>query len=64
MIFNTDIKEKRKSNYETAIDNFEKAKEVLDTRYQKKQVENNYYIKTEHSIQAQIDKYKQKINKE
>jgi uncharacterized membrane protein len=67
MIFNTkpDFNYNNKNaKYENSINNLEKARTILDNRFQRKEVENKNYIKIEHQIQARIDQFKQKINKE
>ena len=67
MIFNTkpdfNVNPSKNSKYESTVNNLEKAKTILDNRYQKKQVENNNYIKIEHQIQARIDQIKQKMDR-
>ena len=64
MIFNTDLNANRNRNYEVAISNLEKARELLDDRYSKNQISDNEYIKKSNEINAQIENYKRLINKE
>ena len=63
MIFNTDINAKRTATYESTITNLEKAKELLNKRFENKEVDNDYYIKKAKEIDAQIEKYKSEIGK-
>lgn len=64
MIFNTDINAKRNASYEYTIKNLEKAKELLDQRFYKKEISNEDYIKKSREIDSQIQKYKQIINED
>lgn len=58
MIFNTDLNAKRNAGYESTIKNLEKAQELLDQRFAKKEISNDDYIKKSKEIKSQIDKYK------
>ena len=62
MIFTTDLNAKRNSNYESTIKNLEKAKEILDERYSKKQISDSEYVSKSKEINAQIEKYRNMIN--
>lgn len=56
MIFNTDLNAKRNAGYESTIKNLEKAQELLDQRFAKKEISNDDYIKKSKEIKSQIDK--------
>ena len=58
MIFNTDLNARRNANYESTISNLEKAKDLLDERYAKKQISDSEYIKKSKEINAQIENYR------
>ena len=62
MIFNNDFNARRTANYESTIKNLEKAKELLDERYRKKEISDSEYIKRSKEINAQIDNYRKIIN--
>ena len=62
MIFNTDLNARRNANYESTIKNLEKAKELLDERYAKKQISDSEYIKRSNEINSQIENYRRMIN--
>jgi uncharacterized membrane protein len=64
MIFNTDLNAKRNANYEYTIKNLEKAKELLNDRFAKKQISNEDYIRKAKEIDEQIKKYKQVIGQD
>ena len=58
MIFSTDLNAKRNANIEITIKNLEKAKEILDDRFNKKQISNEDYIIKSKQIDNEIEKYK------
>lgn len=62
MIFTTDLNANRNAGYESTIKNLEKAKEILEERYSKKQISDSDYIAKSKEINAQIEKYKKMIN--
>ena len=62
MIFKNDFNTIKNNNYESTINNLEKAKELLDERYAKKQISDSEYIKKSKEIVAQIEKYRNMIN--
>ena len=62
MIFNTDLNVRRNATYESTIKNLEKAKELLDERFAKKQISNDEYIRQSKEINAKIEAYKKSIN--
>ena len=62
MIFKNDFNSMRNSNYEATINNLEKAKQLLDERYEKKQISDSEYIKKSKEIVDQIEKYRKMIN--
>lgn len=62
MIFTNNLNAQRMSNYESAIANLEKAKELLDERYAKKQISDSDYIKKSKEINTQIENYKKITN--
>lgn len=64
MIFNTDLNAKRNATYEATITNLEKAKELLNQRYERKEIDNDDYIKKMKEIDDQIKKYKQVIEQD
>ena len=51
-----------KNNYDTTIKNLEKALEILEDRYSKKQISDEEYIKKSKEIKSNIDKYKNIAN--
>ena len=61
MIFNNDFNATRKATYESTITNLEKAKEILNKRYENKEIDDDDYIKKAKELDAQIEKYKQQI---
>lgn len=63
MIFNTDLNAQRNATYESTIKNLEKAKEILDERFAKKQISNEEYIKKSKEINSKIESYKNIVNK-
>lgn len=63
MIFKTDLNAMRNSNYESTINNLEKAKELLDERHAKKQISDSDYVRKSKEIVTQIENYKRMINK-
>ena len=64
MIFGNDINSIRKSNYESTINNLEKAKAILVERYAKKQISDADYVKKSKEINMEIEKYKKMIGEE
>jgi uncharacterized membrane protein len=62
MIFKNDFNSMRNSNYESAISNLEKAKELLDERHAKKLISDDEYVKKSKEIVAQIENYRKMIN--
>ncbi len=62
MIFKTDLNAMRNANYESTIKNLEKAKELLDERFAKKQISDSEYIRKSKEINAQIENYRKIIN--
>ncbi len=64
MIFNNDISAKRNATYEATIRNLEKAKELLEKRYNNKEISDSEYIKRCKEINEQIKKYKQVIGQD
>lgn len=62
MIFTTDLNANRNASYESTIRNLEKAKEILDDRYAKKQINDAEYISKSKEIVSQIEKYKKMNN--
>ena len=64
MIFSTDLNAKRNANYEATIKNLEKAKDILNERYNKKEISDSDYIKKMKDIDEQIKKYKQMIGQD
>ena len=62
MIFTNNLNVQRMSNYESAIANLEKAKELLDERYAKKQISDSDYIRKSKEINTQIENYKKITN--
>lgn len=62
MIFNNDLNARRNANYEATIKNLEKARELLEERYRKKQISDSEYIKRSKDINTQIDNYRKIIN--
>ena len=62
MILKNDFNSMRNANYESTIVNLEKAKELLDERYAKKQISDSEYIRKSKEINAQIENYKKLIN--
>ena len=61
MIFNTDLNARRNAGYESAIKNLEKAQQILDDRFAKKQISNEDYIKKSKDITKQIEDCKRMI---
>lgn len=64
MIFNTDLNAKRNATYESTITNLEKAKELLNQRHERKEINDDDYIKKMKEIDEQIKKYKQVIGQD
>ncbi len=64
MIFSTDLNAKRNASYESTIINLEKAKDLLNKRYENKEISNEEYIKRVKEIDEQISKYKQMVGQE
>ena len=64
MIFSTDLNAKRNATYESTIINLEKAKELLNKRYENKEISNEEYIKRAKELDEQIHKYKQIIGQD
>ncbi len=64
MIFNNDINAKRTATYEATIKNLEKARELLEKRYNNKEISDSEYIKRYKEINEQISKYKQMIGQD
>ena len=64
MIFSTDLNAKRNATYESTIKNLEKAKELLNERFAKKEISNEDYIKKAKELDQQINKYKQVIGQD
>ena len=62
MIFNTDLNARRSATYESTIKNLEKAKELLDERFAKKQISNEEYLKKSKEINSKIETYKKTMN--
>ena len=62
MIFNTDLNAQRNATYESTISNLEKARELLDERYYKKQISDKEYIQKSKEINEQIEKYRRIVN--
>lgn len=62
MIFRSDLNSQRNANYESTIKNLEKAKELLEDRYAKKQINDKEYIQKSKEITDQIEKYRKIIN--
>ena len=63
MIFTTNnFNAMQNNNYETTIKNLEKAKELLDERYYKKQISDSEYIRKSKEINSQIEHYRKMIN--
>ena len=62
MIFRNDLNSMRNSNYESTIANLEKAKELLDERYAKKQISDSEYVRKSKEIVTQIENYRKMIN--
>ncbi len=62
MIFKSDLNSMRNANYESTIANLEKAKELLDERYAKKQISDSEYVKKSKEIVSQIENYRKMIN--
>lgn len=60
-IFNVDYKEKHRGDIENTIKTLTKTKELLDERYQKKQISNEAYIKQCQKINIELEKYKKKL---
>ena len=61
MIWNTDLKDKYKANFETSLKSLEKSKELLEKRYKNKEVDNDYYVKKINEINDKINYYKSMI---
>lgn len=64
MIFKTDLNAMRTANYEATIKNLEKAKELLDQRFAKKEISNEDYIRKAKDIEKEIAKYKSMIGQD
>jgi len=64
MIFKNDFNSRRIANYEAAIKNLEKAKELLNERYINKKISDDEYIKKSKEINSQIETFKRIINKD
>ena len=64
MIFKNDFNSRRIANYEAAIKNLEKAKELLEKRYINKEISDSEYIKRCKEINEQIKKYKQVLGED
>ena len=62
MIFNTDLNAQRNATYESTISNLEKAIELIDERYYKKQISDKEYIQKSKEINEQIEKYRRIVN--
>ena len=62
MIFKNDFNSRRIANYEIAIKNLEKAKELLDERYAKKLISDDEYIKKSKEINSQMETFKRLLN--
>ena len=62
MIFNTGFDAQRNNNYQTTINNLEKAKALLEERYAKKKISDQEYIKRSKDISNQIEKYRNIVN--
>ncbi len=64
MIFRTDLNAMRNANYESTIKNLEKAQELLNQRFAKKEISNEDYIKKSKEITQEIEKYKRIIGQD
>ncbi len=54
MIFNTNLNAQRNATYEATLKNLEKAKDLLNQRFENKQISNDEYIKKSKEIEQQI----------
>ena len=64
MIFNTNLNAMRNANYEATLKNLEKAKELLDQRFAKKEISNDDYIRKSKDIDKEIEKIKSMIGQD
>lgn len=64
MIFRTDLNAMRNANYESTIKNLEKAQELLNQRFAKKEISNEDYIRKSKEITKEIEKYKRIIGQD
>lgn len=59
MILSNNFIDRQKGAYKATIESLEKAKEILNKRYNNKEISDIEYIKKSEEINAQIRKYKQ-----
>lgn len=64
MIFNTNLTAQRNRTYESSIKNLEKAKEILEQKFAKKEISNEYYIQKCKEIDNEINKCRMNIGQE
>ncbi len=61
MIFNTNLSEQRNNTYISSIKNLEKAKQILDQKFMKKEISSEYYIEKSKEIDNEINKCRMNI---
>lgn len=64
MIFNTNLSVQRNNTYLSSIKNLEKAKEILEQKFMKKEISNEYYIEKCREIDNEINKCRMNIGNE
>ena len=61
MIFTTNLESFQKKSYYESLKNLEKAKELLNEKFENKEISNEEYIKQCQSIDSQIETVKRLI---
>lgn len=59
MIFNTDLNFKRNAMYDSTKKNLENALQLLEKRFQNKEISSEEYIKKSKEIKSEIEKIEQ-----
>lgn len=61
MIFSTNLESFRKKSYYESLKNLEKAKALLNEKFENKEISNEEYIKQCHNLDSQIENLKRLI---
>lgn len=62
MIWHNNFKQREIGNLKKTIESLEKAKELLNKRFQNKEISNESYIIKAKEIDLQIEKYRKMLN--